>query len=96
MFLEYIDKTNIFVKIQISNLSKIIKHNILKYIKNKKREYINLKIYIKTINILPKKQSIDRFCKNIIRNKSNLDFVYIDSNFVYINLDLAYINLDFA
>ena len=84
-------------------MNKIIKYKIVKYIENKKRKYINFKIYIKIINILSKRQSIDRFCKNIIRNKSNLDFAYISLNFiytnldfVYTNLDLVYINLDFA
>ena len=55
MFFKYVEKTTIFIKIQISNLNKIIKYNIVKYIKNKKREYINFKIYIKIINILLKR-----------------------------------------
>ncbi len=53
-------------------------------------------MHIKIINILLKRQLIDRFCKNIIKNKFNLNFIYINLDFIYINLDLIYINLDFA
>ncbi len=49
---------------------------------------------IKIISILLKRQLIDRSCKDAIRNKSNLNFAYIDLDFIYINLDLIYINLD--
>jgi len=45
---------------------------------------------------LLKRQLVDRSCKNAIRNKSNLDFVYINLNFVYTSLDFVYTNLDFA
>ena len=96
MFFEYIDETSIFVKIWVSNLDKIIKHNVVKYVKNEKREHIHLKIHIKITNILLKRQLIDRFYKNTIRNKFNLNLVYINLDFVYINLDFAYTNLDFA
>ncbi len=44
---------------------------------------------VKIINILLKKQLVNRFCKDAIKNKFNL-------NLVYINLDLVYTNLDFA
>ena len=66
VFLRYINKTSIFVKILVSNLSKIIKYNIVKYIENKKKEYINFKKYIKIINILLKRQLINRSYKDII------------------------------
>ncbi len=51
---------------------------------------------IKTINILLKRQLINRSCKDIIKNKSNLNLVYTSLNLAYINLDLAYINLNLA
>lgn len=62
------------------NLDKIIKYNIVKYIENKKRENINLKMYIKTINVLLKKQFIDRSCKNVVKNKSNSNFAISSQN----------------
>ncbi len=70
-------------------MSKIIKHNIVKYVKNKKKKYIDLKIRIKTINVLLKRQLIDRFCKDAIKNKFNLNFVYVNLNLAYINLNLT-------
>jgi len=44
---------------------------------------------VKIINILLKRQLIDKSRKNAIKNKFNLDLAYIDLNFVYINLDFA-------
>jgi len=77
-------------------LNKIIRYNVVKYIESEKREYINFKIHIKTINILLKRQLIDRSCKDAIKNKFNLDLVYTNLDLAYTNLDLAYINLDLA
>lgn len=54
--------------------------NLDKIIENKKREIINLKMYIKTINILLKKQFIDRSCKNVVKNKSNSNFAISSQN----------------
>ena len=51
---------------------------------------------IKIINILSKKQLVDRSCKNTIRNKFNLDLIYTNLDLIYTNLDLAYTNLDFV
>ncbi len=55
---------------------------MVKYIKNKKEKYIDFKMRIKIINVLLKRQLIDRFCKDVIKNKSNLNLAQID-------LDLA-------
>jgi len=71
------------------NLSKIIRYNIVKYVENKKREYIDLKMRIKTINVLLKKKLVDRFRKDAIKNKSNLNLAYINLDFIYINLDFV-------
>lgn len=54
--------------------------NLDKIIENKKREIINLKMYIKTINILLKKHFIDRSCKNVVKNKSNSNFAISSQN----------------
>jgi len=56
------------------NLDKVIKHNVVKYVKYKKEEHINFKMRIKIINILSKKQFIDKSRKDATKNKSNLDF----------------------
>jgi len=44
---------------------------------------------IKIINILLKRQLIDRSCKNAIKNKFNLDFAQIDLDFVQTSLNLV-------
>jgi len=71
------------------NLDKVIRYNVVKYVEYKKKEYIDFKIRIKIINILLKKQFIDRSCKDTTKNKFDLDFVQT-------NLDFAQTNLDFV
>ncbi len=66
MFLEYIEKTNTFVKIWTLDLDKIIRHNIVKFVENKKRENVDLKMRVRIVNILSKRQFVDKFCKNTI------------------------------
>ncbi len=51
-------------------------------------------MHIKIINILLKRQLIDRSCKDIIKNKSSLNLAYISLNLAYINLDFAQIVLN--
>jgi len=43
---------------------------------------------IKIINVLLKRQLINRFCKNAIKNKFNLNLIYISLDFVYTSLNL--------
>jgi len=57
------------------NLDKIIRHNVVKYVEYKKKEYIDFKMRIKIIDVLLKRRLINRSRKNAIKNKSNLDLV---------------------
>ena len=56
------------------NLDRVIKYNIVKYVKNKKRENIDLRMRVRTTNILSKRRSIDKSYKDTIRDTYNLDF----------------------
>jgi len=71
------------------NLDKIIRYNVIKYVEYKKEEYIDFKMRIKIINVLLERQLINRFRKNAIKNKSNLDLAQINLNLAQISLDLV-------
>lgn len=47
MILKHINKTNIFVKLQILDLDRIIRYNIVKFVKNKKKKVSILKYILK-------------------------------------------------
>lgn len=51
---------------------------------------------IKIINVLSKRQFVDRSYRNAVKNKFESNLVRIISDLVQTNLDLAQINLDFA
>ena len=55
------------------DLDRVIRYNIVRFAENKKKENINLRLRVKIVNVLLKKQSIDRSCKNTINQKSNLN-----------------------
>ncbi len=68
------------------DLDKIIKHNIVKFVKNKKRENIDLRIRIKIVNILSKKQLVNRSRKNAINQKSKLNLSQFELDLFQANL----------
>jgi len=53
------------------NLDKVIRHNVVKYVEYEKKEYTDLKMRIKIINILLERQLINKSRKNATKNEFN-------------------------
>ncbi len=69
VFLEYVNETLFFVKIWASNIDKVIRHNVVKYVERKKEGRIDLKMRVKIVNILLDRCFVGKPRKNVIASK---------------------------
>jgi len=60
VFLGYVDETNAFVKIWAPDLGKVIRHNVVRFAEDQKGGHIDLKMRVKTINVLPERRPVGR------------------------------------
>ncbi len=60
VFLGYVDETNAFIKIWAPNFGKMIRHNVVRFAKNQKKDHIDLKMRVKIINVLLEQQLVER------------------------------------